>query len=298
MSAPRENSLSPLILLCLAATWLIWGSTYLAIKWALVSFPPFVQMATRFLFAGVILLAWMRLVRGAAWPDRRQWRHALWVGALLLGGGMGCTAFAEQSVESGLVVVFIAVTPIMMAALNMLWGVYPSRLDAVGIVAGLVGVIMLTRGAGFSASPTGLAAIAIACVTWAAGSVMSQRRWPLAPGAMGFASEMICGGLVLLVLAGFNGEFGPLVANWPFEPKAILAWAYLVVFGSLIAFNAYMILLDRLSAGLAASSSFVNPVIALLLGVWLDGETVTAYEWMAATVILLGVVLLLFRRGR
>ncbi len=298
MSAPRASLLSPLILLCLAATWLVWGSTYLAIKWALVSLPPFVQMATRFLFAGAVLLAWMRLVRGAAWPDRRQWRHALWVGALLLGGGMGFTALAEQSVESGLVVVFIAITPIMMAAFNMLWGVFPSRLEALGIVAGLIGVVMLTQGAGFSASPGGLMAIAIACLTWSAGSVMSQRRWPLAPGAMGFASEMICGGLVLLVLAGFNGEFAVLVGNWPFEPKAILAWGYLVVFGSLIAFNAYMILLDRVSAGLAASNAFVNPVIALLLGVWLDGEAVTAYEWAAAAVILLGVILLVFRRGR
>ena len=298
MSAPRENSLSPLILLCLAATWLIWGSTYLAIKWALVSLPPFVQMATRFLFAGAVLLAWMRLVRGAAWPDRRQWRHALWVGALMLGGGMGCTAFAEQSVDSGLVVVFIAVMPLMIAALNMLWGVYPSRLEAAGIVAGLTGVVMLTRGAGFSASPTGLVAIIIATASWSTGSVMSQRRWPLAPGAMGFASEMICGGFVLLALAGFNGEFPMLAANWPFEPRSMLAWGYLVVFGSLMAFNAYMVLLDRVSAGLAASYSFVNPVIALLLGVWLAGETVTSYEWTAAAVILLGVVLLISRRWR
>ncbi len=298
MSAPRENSLSPLILLCLAATWLIWGSTYLAIKWALVSLPPFVQMATRFLFAGAVLLAWMRLVRGAAWPDRRQWRHALWVGALMLGGGMGCTAFAEQSVDSGLVVVFIAVMPLMIAALNMLWGVYPSRLEAAGIVAGLTGVVMLTRGAGFSASPTGLVAIIIATASWSTGSVMSQRRWPLAPGAMGFASEMICGGFVLLALAGVNGEFPLLAANWPFEPRSILAWVYLVVFGSLMAFNAYMVLLDRVSAGLASSYSFVNPVIALLLGVWLAGEKVTPYEWTAAAVILLGVVLLVSRRWR
>lgn len=298
MSAPRESSLSPLILLCLAATWLIWGSTYLAIKWALISFPPFVQMATRFLFAGVVLFAWMRLVRGAAWPDRRQWRHALWVGALMLGGGMGCTAFAEQTVDSGLVVVFIAVMPLMIAALNTLWGVFPSRLEAAGIVAGLAGVVMLTRGAGFSASPTGLVAIVIATASWSAGSVLSQRRWPLAPGAMGFASEMICGGFVLLALAGFNDEFPQLAANWPFETKSILAWGYLVVFGSLMAFNAYMVLLERVSAGLASSYSFVNPVIALLLGVWLAGEKVTPYEWTAAAVILLGVVLLISRRWR
>lgn len=296
-STSREG-LSPLILLCLAATWLIWGSTYLAIKWALVSLPPFFQMGTRFLLAGSVLMAWMRIARGAPWPGRRQWIHAVGVGTLMLGGGMGGTAFAEQSVESGLVVVFIAIVPIMIAALNMLWRIYPTRLEAIGIVVGLVGVILLTQGSGFRASPIGLAAIAVACASWSIGSVMSQRRWVLAPGAMGFASEMICGGLVLLALAALTGEPRQVAANWPFEERAVMAWAYLVVFGSLMAFNAYMVLLSRAPAGLAASYTFVNPVIALLLGVWLAGEVVSPFEWMAAAVILLGVVLLMARRWR
>ena len=297
-STSRETPLSPLILLCLAATWLIWGSTYLAIKWALVSLPPFFQMGTRFLLAGSVLMAWMRIARGAAWPGRRQWKHALCVGALMLGGGMGGTAFAEQSVESGLVVVFIAVVPIMIAALNMFWRIYPSRLEATGIIVGLAGVIMLTQGTGFGTSPIGLAAMAIACASWSIGSVMSQRRWVLAPGAMGFASEMICGGLVLLALSVLSGEPHKVVANWPFDTRAVMAWSYLVVFGSLMAFNAYMVLLARAPAGLAASYTFVNPVIALLLGVWLADEVVSSFEWMAAAVILLGVVLLMARRWR
>src|SRR5437773_4068015 len=193
--------LSPLILACLAATWLIWGSTYLAIKWALISLPPFFQMGTRFLVAGGLLMAWMRLVRKASWPTRAQWLHALWVGTLMLGGGMGSTAYAEQSVGSGLAVAFIAVVPIMIAAINMLWKVYPSRLEATGIAVGLAGVLMLTQGAGFRASPQGLAAIAVACLSWSAGSVLSQRRWTLAPGATGFASEMLCGGCALMLLS-------------------------------------------------------------------------------------------------
>ena len=259
--AEPAPAMPPLLILCLAATWLVWGSTYLAIKYALVSFPPFFQMGTRFLFAGVVLMAWMRW-RGAAWPNRTQWRNALIVGTLMLGGGMGGTAVAEVSVGSGLVVAFIAVVPLMIAGLNLLWGVVPSRLEAAGIAVGLAGVLMLTQGAGFQASPMGLAAIATACVTWSVGSVLSQRTLPLAGGAMGFASEMVCGGLVLLGLSALAGER----PAWPPQPLAVAAWFYLVVFGSLIAFNAYMVLLARASAGLASSYTFVNPVIAMLLG--------------------------------
>ena len=288
--APATPSLPmpPLLILCLVATWLVWGSTYLAIKYALLSFPPFFQMGTRFLFAGVLLLLWMRW-RGAAWPDRTEWRNAWIVGALMLGGGMGGTALAEVTVGSGLVVAFIAVVPLMIAGLNLLWGVVPGRLEAAGIGLGLVGVLMLTQGAGFQASAAGMVAIATACVTWSVGSVLSQRSLPLAAGAMGFASEMVCGGVVLLGLSAVAGES----PAWPPQPLALAAWFYLVVFGSLIAFNAYMLLLARASAGLASSYTFVNPVIAMLLGVAVAGEVVTRFEWAAAGVVLLGVVLML-----
>ena len=287
------GGLPPLLLLCLAATWLVWGSTYLAIKYALVSFPPFLQMGTRFVFAGALLMAWMRW-RGAPWPDRTQWRNALLVGTLMLGGGMGGTAYAEVSVGSGLVVAFIAVSPLMIAALNRLWGVVPSRLEIAGILIGLVGILMLTQGAGIQASPAGLAAIMIACSTWSLGSVLSQRVWPLAPGATGFASEMICGGAVLLVMSALAGE----TPVWPPQPLALAAWLYLVVFGSLIAFNAYMHLLAHAPAAVASSYTFVNPVIAMLLGVGVAGESVTPGEWAAVTVVLAGVLLLLWKRAR
>ena len=294
----RDAGRRPLILACLAATWLIWGSTYLAIKWALVSLPPFFQMGTRFFVAGALLIAWMRIARKAPWPTRKQWRHAMWVGALMLGGGMGFTAYAEQSVGSGLVVAFIGIVPILIAAFNMVWKVYPSRFEAVGIVVGLIGVLLLTQGAGFGASPSGLVAMILACTTWSAGSVLSQRRFELAPGAMGFASEMLCGSVALMAMSVAAGESSTVVANWPYQTEAVLAWIYLVVFGSLIAFNAYMVLLARASAGLASSYTFVNPVIAMLLGVWLAGEVVTAYEWRAVAVIVFGVMLLLMRRWR
>jgi drug/metabolite transporter (DMT)-like permease len=290
-AGPARNALPPILWLCLAATWVVWGSTYLAIKYALISFAPFLQMGSRFLFAGVLLAAWMRW-RGAAWPSRLQWRNALVVGTLMLGGGMGGTAHAEVSIGSGLVVAFIAVVPLLIALLNLIWGVKPTRLEAAGIALGLIGVLMLTQGSGFQSSPAGLVAISIACVCWSMGSVLSQRSLPLAPGAMGFASEMICGGVVLLVLSAISGE--ELV--WPPQPEAVAAWLYLVVFGSLIAFNAYMVLLAKAPAALAASYTFVNPVIAMLLGVWIANETVTRFEWCAVAVVLAGVLLLLFKR--
>ena len=283
--------LPPMLWLCLAATWVVWGSTYLAIKYALISFPPFLQMGSRFLFAGVLLALWMRW-RGAPWPSLAQWRNAFVVGALMLGGGMGGTANAEVSIGSGLVVAFIAVIPLLIALLNLIWGVKPSRLEAAGIAVGLVGVLMLTQGSGFRSSPEGLIAICIACVCWSLGSVLSQRSLPLAPGAMGFASEMLCGGLVLMGLAAMSGE----TMSWPLQPEAVAAWIYLVVFGSLIAFNAYMVLLAKAPAALAASYTFVNPVIAMLLGVWIANETVTRFEWYAVAVVLAGVLLMLFKR--
>jgi drug/metabolite transporter (DMT)-like permease len=283
--------LSPLLIACLAATWLIWGSTYLGIKFALESFPPFYQMGSRFLVAGLLLIAWLKL-RGRALPTLIEWRNAAIIGTLLLVSGMGFTAYSEQTVASGLVVAYIAVIPIIVTAMNLPFGVKPSRLELVGMLVGLAGVLMLIQGEAFTASRAGLVSITIACVSWSLGSVLSQRRFPLAPGAMGFASEMLCGSVLLIVLAAVVGER----PEWPPQPLAAWSWVYLVVFGSLLAFNAYMVLLGRVSAALASSYTFVNPVIALALGIWLGGETVTAFEWTAAAVITGGVILLVIGR--
>jgi drug/metabolite transporter (DMT)-like permease len=280
------------VLACLLATWIVWGSTYLAIKWALVSFPPFFQMGTRFLVAGSLLFAWSRWVRKTPAPSARQWRNALIVGALMLVLGMGGTATAEQSIGSGIVVAFIAVLPMMITAVNLLFGVRPARLELIGIAVGLCGVLLLVNGAEFRASPRGLAAMTLACSGWAVGSVLSQRRFLLAPGAMGYASEMLCGGVLLMGVSWALSETPRL----PPTPLAAAAWCYLLVFGSLVAFNAYMLLLSQTSAALASSYSFVNPIIALALGVAVAKETVTPQEWLAAGVVLLGVALLLWQR--
>ena len=173
-AAPR---LPPLILACLAATWLIWGSTYLAIKWALVSFPPFYQMGTRFLVAGALLAAWVTW-RGSRWPTRPEWINATILGTLMLGVAYGLTAVAEVSVSSGLVVAFIAIGPALQAAMELPYGIKPAKLECAGIALGLVGVLWLASGQSFSAAPMGLVAVMTASVAWKLGSVWSQRGLP------------------------------------------------------------------------------------------------------------------------
>ena len=290
---PPASPLSPLILACLAATWLIWGSTYLAIRFALAGFAPFFMMGTRFLVAGSLLLGWMRW-RGAPLPRPAEWRNAFIVGTLMLGCGMGCTAIAEQTIGSGVVVAFIAVTPLLMVVLTLAYGIRPRGGEILGVLVGLSGVLMLIQGAGFRSSTGGLIAMVVACSGWSLGSVLSQRQLQLAAGPMGFASEMLCGGIVLLVLSALRGE--PADLGGP--PSAWLAWVYLTTFGSLVAFNAYMYLLGRASPGVAASYTYVNPVIAMLLGVAVGGEHIAAWEWLSALVILAGVVILFLSRRR
>ena len=277
-----------LIVGCLAATWLIWGSTYLAIRFALVGFAPYFLMATRFVCAGALMMSW-QMARGAVLPNATEWRNALLVGALMLGGGMGGVAYAEQTIASGLVVTFIAVVPLLLVLINVAFGVHPRRTELLAVMVGLAGVLMLTQGSGIRGSSAGLLAIALGTIGWATGSVLSQRRLPLAPGATGFASEMLCGGLVLFVMSALRNEPWHL----PLVLSPWLAWVYLMFLGNLIAFNAYMLLLARTSPSLAASYSFVNPVVALILGVTLGGEVVSRWELLAAGVVMIGVVLLL-----
>lgn len=285
--------ISPLILACLAATWFVWGSTYLAIKFALVSFPPFFQMGSRGLIAGSLLLLWCWW-RKQKMPTLTQWRNGIIVGAIMLGANQGGVAYAEQTVASGLVVAFIAVVPALITLASMPFGIRPSRVEVVGIVLGIAGVWLLVSGGSITASPGGLIALIIAALGWAIGSVLSQHVLRLAPGFTGYATGMIGAGFVLMVLSLFAGES----FHWPPQPLAAAAWLYLLVFGSLIAFSAFMVLLANTRPALAASNSFVNPVIALLLGITLGGEVVTSHEWLAVAIVVLGVtVLVVGRRG-
>ena len=273
--------------------YLVWGSTYLAIRFALVSFPPYFQMGSRFVVAGILLTGWMRW-RGAAWPTRREWLNAAIVGTLMLAAAMGWLASAQQHIGSGLIATFIATVPMVVTAVGLVAGKRPTRLEIVGMALGAVGVTMLVSGASFSASPVGITLMVSSVIAWSLGSVLQTGRLPLARGPMGFASEMLCGGTVLMAISLLLGE----QAMWPPQSAAVAAWAYLVVFGSLLAFSAYLYLLANASPALATSYAFVNPVIALALGVAFGSEVVSNGEWLASAVILSGVILIFLSKTK
>jgi drug/metabolite transporter (DMT)-like permease len=275
-----------LVLLALLTVWIVWGSTYFAIHVALTAFPPFLLMGTRFLIAGALLLAWLAW-RGASIPTLRQWRDAAVVGMLLLGAGMGLTAVAQQYISSGLTAVFIACSPLILALMAGMFGDWPAAREWGGIAVGFSGALLLALNGEFSARPIGILALLGAISAWNFGSVLAQKKLSLAPGAMGFASEMLMGGIFLIGVALVRGEaFGAMTVN------ALLAWAYLVVAGSLAAFTAYMYLLSKVSAGLVSSYAYVNPVIAVILGCAFAGETVGMREIVAMAIILGSVILL------
>ena len=290
-STPTEKPAAPasnrfLILLSLLALYIIWGSTYLAMNIALRGFPPFLMAATRFLIAGAFLYALLRL-RGTPSPTRKEWIGAAVIGTLLLAGGNGGVAFAEQWVASGLAAVGLAAIPLWTALFAGLWGRWPTRLEWLGLFIGFAGVIMLNVGNGVWANPIGAIALLLAPIAWALGSAWS-RHIALPGGLMSSASQMLVGGAVLLVLSLSLREHAPNLA----VSQSLWAIAFLIVFGSLIAFSAYGYLLRHVRPALATSYAYVNPLVAVGLGVLLIGEHFTLLEGIAILITLSGVGLL------
>ena len=275
------------VLFALFTVYIVWGSTYFAIHLALTSFPPLLLMGTRFIMAGVLLYGWKKW-HGAPNPTMLEWRAAGLIGILMLGGGMGLTAVGQQYISSGLTAVFIACSPMILSFCTGFFGDWPNKREWIGIFIGFAGAILLAAGGEFSAQPLGIAALLGAIICWNIGSVLSQRNLKLAPGAMGFASEMLLGGVFLIVLGLFSGEN----FNAPMTLKAMAAWSYLVVAGSLLAFTAYMFLLSKVSSALASSYAYVNPLIAVTLGVLFGGENLSVREMIAMVIILSSVALI------
>ncbi len=279
------------VLLALATVYVVWGSTYFAIRLTLDSLPPFLQGGLRFVAAGTILFAFL-LARGAPLPTLRQWRDGAIVGVLLLTLGNGGVVFAEQYVSSSVAAIFIGGGPLCAALWSGFFGYWPQRMQWVGIVTGFAGILLLSGGAQLASHPLGLAALLVAELCWTLGSVLSQRRLSVAPGAMGFATEMLAGGAVLGTVGLLHGELPRLVAGWPPTPLVAGAFVYLVFAGSLVAFSAYMFLLSKVSSTIAISYCYVNPLIAVLLGVFFGGESLTTKEAIATAVIVGSVILL------
>ena len=275
------------VLFALLTVYIVWGSTYFAIGLALTSFPPFMMIGTRFLAAGAILYAWQTW-RGARHPSLREWRDGGLIGILMLGGGTGLTACAEQYVSSGLTAVFIACSPLILSGLSGLFGDWPKRREWLGIGCGFAGAMLLASDGDFAARPIGIVLLLGAILSWDIGSVLSQKKLRMAPGGMGFASEMLVGGIFLIMLSRLSGE----TATGPVTMTALAAWLYLVTAGSLLAFTAYMFLLSKVSTGLASSYAYVNPVIAVGLGATFGGEQISSRAMLAMAIILASVVML------
>jgi drug/metabolite transporter (DMT)-like permease len=238
MSPASQTPASRLRLgLALFSLYVIWGSTYLAMRVAMLGFPPFRMASYRFLAAGAVLLIAAKL-RGQALPSLRQWRNAAAVGTLLLACGNGGVAFAEQTVSSGLAALMVSAMPLWMALFGGLWGKWPASKDWLGLALGTAGIVVLNLGSELRGSPAGAGALVFATAAWAFGSLWS-RRLDLPQGAMAAAAEMLSGGVVL-GLSTVRGEQVPA----PF-PTGHRRPGYLVVFGSLVAYSAYLYLLAR-----------------------------------------------------
>jgi drug/metabolite transporter (DMT)-like permease len=276
--------------LALAALYLIWGSTYIGIRIALEGFPPLLMAGMRFVIAGAILYFVVR-ARGAERPTMRQWGGSLLVGTLLVCAN-GCVSIAEQWVSSGVAAVAIASVPLWAALFAGLFGRWPSRGEWVGLAIGICGVFLLQSAGEMRASPQGALVLTLSCVSWALGSMWS-RRLPLPQGLMASAAQMLAGGAVLFAAALVHGE---RLAALP-SARPLVAFVYLVLIGSIVAYSAYAFLLQRVRPALATSYAYVNPVIALALGAALAGEAIAPRSLGALGLILGGVAMVALSRA-
>jgi drug/metabolite transporter (DMT)-like permease len=290
------------VIAAFAAVYSIWGSTYLAIRFAVQTMPPFLMAGTRFVIAGAILYAWMRL-RGTPAPTRGQWRATAIIGGLLLMGGNGVLAWAEQTVPSGLAALIIATVPVWMVLLEWLRGdgTRPTAGVVIGLALGLVGIVLLVGQANFAGdnpvNPLGVIALVFAALSWATGSFYARHAPVPAASLLGTGMEMLAGGAMLLIAGLITGEFGQLKLD-QVSLRSLLAFGYLIVFGSWVGFSAYTWLLRVVKPALSSTYAYVNPVVAVFLGWALAGEALTVQTLLAAAIIVAAVVIITTQQSR
>ncbi|MFO0660928.1 MAG: drug/metabolite exporter YedA [Polyangiaceae bacterium] len=281
---------TPLTFVALAAVYVIWSSTYLALKIAIDGLPTLLMGGTRYFCAGAILLAVLKL-RGAPWPTAREWLYSTPVGALMFLVGNGFVAIAEHTIATGVAAVTCAAMPLFAAAIASFVGERPKAREWVGLAIGFAGVVVLFLGADLRAEPLGAALLVMAPIGWAIGSMLT-RRLPLPSGLMAASTQMVTGGLLTIAAGLIRGE--QLPAHPPV--RALLAMGYLIVFGSLVAFSAYTYLLRNTRPSVAMSYAYVNPALAVLLGAWWQGEHVGGETLGATLLIVLGVASLVTQK--
>lgn len=288
ISTVRDYAFPPVVTAFgpLFALYIIWGSTYFVIRIGVESWPPLMMAGVRFLAAGILLMAFL-LLRGHKLPPLRPLLNAALIGLLLLAVGNGMVTVAEhQNVPSGIAAVVVATVPLFTLCFSRLFGIKTRKLEWLGIAIGLAGIVMLNSGGNLSGNPWGAILILIGSVSWAFGSVYGSRI-ALPVGMMAGAIEMLAAGVALMLASMIAGEKLTVVPS----VSGFLAVGYLALFGSIIAINAYMYLIRNVSPALATSYAYVNPVVAVLLGTGLGGETLSKIEWLALGVIVFAVVL-------
>jgi len=277
----REKS----VVAALAIVYVIWGSTYLAIKIGLETMPPFFMQGTRFVIGSTAVLGYLRW-RGVPWPTKVQIRNAAVVGLLLLIGGLGLVTLAEdRGVDTGLVATIIAIQPMLMSLWGGIWKTWPRRIEWIGMLIGLVGVAILMSDKGLSGSWSGVSLVFIACINWSFGSALS-RRISMPDGPMTTGIEMAAAAVGYMLLSFIRSEDIGVPSL-----KSALGVAYLIVFGSIVAFSAFTYLIANVRGPLAMSYAYVNPAIAVLLGVVFSNESLSVNMAVALPVILAGVAI-------
>ena len=279
-----------------AAIYIVWGSTYLAIRVVVTAAPPFISAGSRFLMAGALLYWWARR-RGVAAPPLRRWGYGFVLGALFFLLGNGGISWAETRIPSGLTALLAATSPLFTAVFESArarWERPPFRV-VVGVFAGLAGVGLLIAPGEFiggrNADLLGAAAITVAALAWALGSVAGHAEPLHHSPQLATGMTMLCGGALLVVLGLLTGEAGRITAE-SFAPPVILAWTYLIVFGSLLGFSAFIYLLRVSTPQKVSTSAFVNPLVAVILGWLMLGESISG-RTLVAGVIILGAVILI-----
>jgi drug/metabolite transporter (DMT)-like permease len=278
-----------------AAVYLIWGSTYLAISFVEESLPPFFMAGTRFLIAGSILYALIRL-RGTSRETRSDWGKMFVTGGLMLLGGHGAVIWAEQWVPSGLTSLLVSTVPLWMVLSNYLWNrSKPNAKVAAGLALGFVGVILLAGGVeGLGASSvdiTGATILVFGAFFWANGSLYSRSAKLSASPLLGTAIEMLAGGLLLLIASLILGEWTNIRLDLV-SARSAVSWVYLIVFGSLVGFTSYIWLLKNVPPSQASTYAYVNPIVAMFLGWALAHEPFSLRNAVAAAIILAAVVII------
>ena len=272
--------------LALLCVYVIWGSTYYGMRLAFRELPQLAGSGLRYFLAGWILLIFLR-ARGGALPTAKQWALAIPIGTLMFLVGNGTIAIVGRHIGSGLIAVVCATMPLWLAAIAQATGERQTRNEWLAMILGILGVIVLAWRSELRANPLMALLLFIAPAGWAVGSALA-RKWPLAPGLMSGATQMITGGAVMMFIGVvFHGERLPQAVSG----TAISAFFYLLIFGSLIGFSAYTYLLKNVRPALAVSYAYVNPVFAVLLGATIGGEALKPEAWLATLLIVAAVVL-------